>query len=695
MIAGDPALGRAGKITRAHWIRAGLVALLFALTLGFSLAFQPLQESVRLEVGKVSPRTILAPDRITFVSQIQSDDARAKAEAQVKDIYDPPDAELARERVRLTRRVFDYLDSLRHDPYSNPEQKLDWARAIPSPSLSTPLLSRTLALEESVFHRVETEALYVVDVTMRDEIRPGDLTTALARLPSRVSLALPAEEAEIVVQWARAFIAPNSFLNPLKTGEQRAIARERVGSVYRTIEKGEAVVREGEVVSPLALEALEALGILRPRATLTDYVAPILFAVLITLFFALYILRFRRALLAYSRALLLVAVVIVAFTVGAKYLVAERAILPYLYPLGAAALLVAVLIDSETALGVAVALALCTSFVARLSVELGAYALLSGAVAAMSLRRIERLQQFLRSGAYLAMVNVGSIAVFQFSAAQTDWTVWGQMLIAALGNGALSGLLALGSVFVLGRIFGITTSLDLLDLARPTHPLLQKLLRDAPGTYHHSLIVSQLAEQAAHAIDADALLLRVGAYYHDVGKMSNPHAFIENQLDGVNVHDALEPRASAGIVIDHVAAGQKFAKQYGLPQRLRELIPEHHGTTHAAYFFRKAASNGQVNENDFRYPGPKPQTREAAILMLADGIEATTRAERPTTPEQIRAIIERIVGERVRDGQLSDCDLTLRDLRQIQDAFFGVLQGLFHSRIKYPEARGTDVIRNS
>ncbi len=687
MIAGDPAFGQSATLTRGQWIRAGLIALGIMLLLGGVLAFQPVPETARLEASKPSPKTILAPERVTFASNLQTDDARAKTEALVRDVYDPPNADLARERVRWSRRAFDYVDSLRHDPYSDLPQKLEAVQAIPALTLPTFTLSRTLTVDENVFRRVVSETVYVVDVAMRDEIRSTDLVTASAKIPSRVSLALTADEADLVTQWARVLIAPNSFLNPQKTNEQRAIARERVGTVYRTIEKGEAVVREGEVVSPLAIEALEALGILRARVTLADTLAPFLFAAALVLFLALYIARLRRALAAYPRALALIGFLWIGFVAGAKWLTPENTLLAFLYPVSAAVLLVAVLIDAETALGVAIALALSIGYLAHLSLELTLYAWMGGIVAALTVGRIERTPILLRSGAYVAAINVGVVAMLQLSANETNLSVWGQFLLAALGNGALSGLIALGSLFALGRLFGITTSLELIDLARPTHPLLQKLLRDAPGTYHHSLIVGQLAEQAAQSIRADALLVRVGAYYHDVGKTSNPAAFVENQLDGVNVHDTLEPQTSAAIVIDHVAAGLALTARYRVPQRLRELIPQHHGSTHAAYFYRKATSNGLVDENAFRYPGPKPQSREAAILMLADGVEATTRAERPASPQQIRAIIDRIVDERLRDGQLSECDLTLRDIGQIKDAFADVLQGLFHPRIRYPEAK--------
>jgi len=686
MIAGDLSLNQRIPLSQWQWTNALLTTAFFALALAIVFAFQPIQEPIRLDSGQVSPKTILAPERVTFVSEIQTQEARAKAAAEVKDVYDPPSPDIARQQIRLASRVFSYVDTVRSDPYSNLDRKLEWVQQIPTITLPTLTVSRTLTLDESGYRRVVSETLYVLDVTMRDEIHQGDLSTQYSRLPSRVSLALPTDQADLVTAWVRAFVVPNSFYNAQKTDEQRALARARVGSVYRTIEKGEAVLREGQVVTPLSIEALEAVGMMRPRLVVADYVGPALFALVMAVLLSVYLLHLRPSLIRYPRTLLLIAFLILFFAAGAKWLGASQ--LLYLYPISAAAMLLAVLVDSEVALGSAIVLALTTGFFARSPLEFTTYALAGGLIAALTLGRIERLQAFLWSGAYVATANAAVVAIFRTLAHDAGWANWGQLLLAAISNGALSGLLALGSLFTLGKLFGITTSLELLDLGRPTHPLLQQVLTKAPGTYHHSLIVSHLAEQAAQRIGADALLVRVGAYYHDVGKTYAPPSFVENQLDGVNVHDTLDPKTSASIVIDHVARGTMLAKKYRLPERLREFIPKHHGTTLAAYFHRKAVkANGTtpINEKDFRYPGPKPQSREAAILMLADGVEATTRAERPTTPEQIRAIVDRIVGERLRDGQLDESDLTLRDVQQIKETFFGVLQGLYHPRVRYPE----------
>ncbi|MBI5303083.1 MAG: HDIG domain-containing protein [Chloroflexi bacterium] len=687
MIAGDPSLKQFVTLTRWQRVIALGIGALAAAALAAIFAFQPAVEPLHLAAGQASPQTILAPDRLSFPSEIQTRDAHLKAQAQVKDVYDAPDARLAREQVRLASRLFDHVESVRLDSYNPSDRKLAWIATIPGLGVPSSIVSRTLMLDDAAYRRVVNETLYVLDVTMREEIRPGDVPTQTAKLASRVSLALPTDQAEAVTQWAKSFIIPNSFYNAQKTEEERALARARVGTITRTLEKGEAIVRQGEIVTPLAFEAISETDLLNTTTTPADYLGPAAFALILVALLAMYLARLRPAVIKQTRALWLIAFLVVLFALVAR-IVAQNPTLLYLYPVSAAAMLLAVLVDAPVALGAAWALALTVGFFAPEPFAVAAYALAGSTIAALSLGRIERLQTFLWSGAYVALTNAAVTAAFLVMDRNLNWTEWSIALLFALSNGALSGLFALGSLFLLGKLFAITTPLELIDLARPTHPLLQKLLMQAPGTYHHSLIVSHLAEQAAHRIGADALLVRVGAYYHDVGKTFAPPSFVENQLDGVNIHTTLEPQASASMVINHVQNGIALAKKYGLPARIRDFIPQHHGTTLAAYFYRmalKANGGATINENDYRYPGPKPQSREAAILMLADGVEATARAERPHSAEQIRAIIDRIVNERLRDGQLDESDLTLRDIVQVKEAFFGVLQGLFHPRVKYPE----------
>jgi hypothetical protein len=265
------------------------------------------------------------------------------------------------------------------------------------------------------------------------------------------------------------------------------------------------------------------------------------------------------------------------------------------------------------------------------------------------------------------------------------------LLGAALLNGIASASLTVILQFFLAQFLGMTTALQLMEISRPDHPLLQRLLRNAPGTYQHSLQVANLAEQAAERIGADPLLTRVGALYHDVGKVVNPMFFIENQVPGMqNPHDKLEATASAQIIIRHVPDGLELARKHRIPRRIQDFIAEHHGTMITRYQYAKAveAANGdesEVNEAQFQYPGPRPGSRESAILMLADGSEARVRAENPKDDDELRKIVKSVVDNRVSSGQLDNTNMTLRDLDQITDSFSATLRGIYHPRIEYPK----------
>jgi len=277
-----------------------------------------------------------------------------------------------------------------------------------------------------------------------------------------------------------------------------------------------------------------------------------------------------------------------------------------------------------------------------------------------------------------------------------------ELWLASAASGAGSAVAAAGSFAVLGSLFGILTVFQLLELANPSQSLLRRLLVETPGTYHHSLMVGNLAERAAEAIGADPLLTRVAAYYHDIGKLANPLAFIENQAGGENIHDQLDPETSAQVLKQHVADGINIAYEARLPKPLIAFIPQHHGTAIMSYFFGRAKDQAAepyggittadglkaaaaVDERRFRHVGPKPQSREAALIMLADGVEASVRSLSARDEAAIRAMVRRIIDERVGDNQFDECELTLRDLDLIREAFVGQLLGMYHTRIAYPQ----------
>jgi len=376
---------------------------------------------------------------------------------------------------------------------------------------------------------------------------------------------------------------------------------------------------------------------------------------------------------------------------GAGLMVPGGLVLRYLAPLPALAMLASAALGPHAGVATAVFLGGVVGFVADNSLEMTIYTSLGGLVAALTLGRVERIGALFRAGAFVALVHVTVIVVFRLPQGLSQP---GDLLVTGLcgiGNGGLAASLALGGLFLIGPLFDITTTMRLIELSRPDNPLLQRLLREAPATYHHSLMVANLAEQAAERIGADALLTRVGAYYHDVGKISRPYFFTENQAEGVNPHDQLDPQTSAEVIVDHVKEGLELARRYRLPRRVRAFIPEHHGTNWVSFFYHRAVEQAGdadlVDESDFRHRGPKPQSRETALVMLADSCEATVRSVRPTTVEDLAEVVNRSIDKRVKDGQLGECDLTLRDLQIIRETFISALKGSFHPRIKYPESR--------
>ena len=410
--------------------------------------------------------------------------------------------------------------------------------------------------------------------------------------------------------------------------------------------------------------------------------------------------RFRSRLWHRNNAMLLLALAMLTATT-LLVVTGDSMVAPYLVPTFAVGLLLSVLLDSGVAT-VATAMVAVLAGVITGSMDLAAYTFLGGLVGIIVIGRGERLSQFVQAGAAITATNIAVVTAFTIITASQDLEVYLQLLAASAISAFGAAIASAGTFAVLGSMFGITTSYQLLELANPTQPLLRRLLLEAPGTYHHSLMVGNLAEQAAEAIGADALVTRVAAYYHDVGKLYDPIVFIENQAGGENVHDELPPEESATMIVGHVARGIDIAYQYKLPKALIGYIPQHHGTALMGYFYAKArqiaaAEAGaplttaagkeaadKVDPRRFRHAGPKPQTREAAILMLADSVEASVRSLASHDEPAIRSMVSQIISDRLIDGQFDECDLTLRDLDRIRESFIEQLLAMYHRRIAYP-----------
>jgi len=646
---------------------------------------------VYLEVGDVSPEDILAPKDLSYESQIRTRQAQEAQAGSVPEIYDPPDTSVARQQEVLARRIMDYINAVRQDPYASPEDKAAWIAAIPDLELSPEVISQMLELSEEEWQVVREETVRVLLQAMQGEIKESQVAAVRRRLPTLISYRLSDTQATVVEALAGGLVTANTFYNAARTEEARQEARQNTPPVTVTIRQGEAIVRAGDLVRPLDIEALDAFG-LRQQAIRWEAVAgAIIMAIIATILLELLIFRLQSAFWTRGRASVVTFVLIALYVVISKLMLPlTDTVVPYLYPLPALSMIISILFGPAMGMAVGVSVGLIGVFVASGSLEITIYLLVGTLVGAMALGQAERLKSFLRAGLAVALTNAAIILLFGLLIPDQDLLKVTINATVGLVAGGMDASLALAAFFVLSAMLDVVTPFQLMELSRPTHPLFRQLLLKAPGTYHHTLLVSNMAEEAAERIGADGLLARVGSYYHDIGKTLRPFFFTENRVGNINPHDRLDPRTSAQIIISHVPDGLDLAEKYHLPSAIRAFIPEHHGTGMTLAFYRlavqAAGDDGEsVDEADFRYPGPKPQSRETAITMLADSCEARIRSAEPTSVEEIERIIEETVKDKLESGQLDESDLTLRDLKEIQAAFLSVLKGVFHPRVKYPE----------
>lgn len=691
-------VGYPAERSRTPWwvrVQAVLLGIGFILLTTLVLVMQfTSSDQLTLEVGEVSPRDIRAPGPKTFISQVLTERERERAQSSVRDIYDPPSARTARDQIAYAQKMLDYFSSIREDPYPSRDEQIGLIQTMPGLNLAKATISTLLDLSPKSWQIVSDQVVLVLDQAMRKEIRDNQLAETKRAIPALVSLDLTDEQAEVTIALAREFVGPNSLYNAEKTAEAKRMASDSVAPVSQTVEKGEIILREGDIADSEDVEILDAFELRQVRIQWPVIAGTMLFVLVLSIVLILYTRRFAPEVFQSRRDYPLLFTLLLLFIFGAKLMLAEHSEIAYLFPFATLAILVSVFFSTETAVGLTICLAAVAGFISDGSLELTIYALIGSLVACLSLGRIDRLSVLLWSGVYVTVVNVGVILAFGLSSQNFNSINMAMSLSFGMINGVLSASIALLALLFLGNLVGKITTLQLMELARPTHPVLRQLLLKAPGTYYHSLLVSNMAEQAAEQIGANSILARVGAYYHDIGKMLRPYFFVDNQAGGENVHDKLDPQTSAQIVINHVREGLELAQKYHLPPVIQEFIAQHHGTTTTSYFYRQATQQHEnadsVDVQRFTYPGPRPQRKEVGIVMLADGCEAAVRAERPNSLEKMDEIIQGIILDRLTSGELNDSDLTMRDLEMIRNAFLSILQGVFHPRIKYPPAiKGT------
>jgi putative nucleotidyltransferase with HDIG domain len=674
--------------------RAFLIALLIvSLTLGLAAVLTPILEDTQtpsLQEGQVAAQDFRATRPLSYVSDIRTEQRRDAAEQAVLPIFTSPDTRVARRQLEQLRAALAYIQTVRADVYSSSDQKEADLAALEEVVLSRESAETILSMNDTRWQEVQQQALNVLERVMSTSIRPETLVDARGRVPAMVSLSFPEDQAAVVADLVKSFTAPNSEYSQSLTQDARTRAREAVEPITRTFVPGQTVVSQGEVLDAEDIEALEQLGLTVPERSWQDLASAAALTILMAVLIIFYARRKPSIAASDVRRITVMTTLFLIFLLSARLIIPTHAIIPYAFPISAYGLTIAALFGVEIAVVTSLPLAILAAYGLPNALELTLYYLISTLFGVLALGRARRLVSFAFAGLAVGASGAIIVLVFRLPLPTTDWIGLATLTAAAFFNGLASASITILLNSVLAHFLGTITPMQLVDLTRPDHPLLRLLLREAPGTYQHSLQVANLAEQAAERIGADALLTRVGSLYHDIGKTANPVFFIENQPPGfINPHEGLAPEQSAEIIIRHVTEGLELGRKYRLPQRVLDFVLEHHGTglTRYQYYNAVQAAGGDeslVDKAKFRYPGPRPQSRETAILMLADGSEARVRAERPEDDEKLREVIKSAVKDRIGSGQLDDTKLTLNDLSLIVESFTATLRGVYHPRLTYP-----------
>jgi putative nucleotidyltransferase with HDIG domain len=502
-----------------------------------------------------------------------------------------------------------------------------------------------------------------------------------------------------------ACVRPTVRVNNRVTSDRRRAAADQVPAVSGKVIKDTEIVRKHQEVTPEIAQRLQSLyvamermegGVEKRRAN-AAYAGRVIL-LLITLFFlSFYMRKYNPAIVANIKSLialcLIVLLQILVVRLGTQYLPwlfkakEVSAVMPeYLIPITMGALLCTILFGMRVSVIVSLFVGIYFAVAVGFNHYFFLYTFLNSVVAAFLNHRIRYRWHFFKAIPPMTLVSVALIAVWQM----VGWR-FGVTFLVNIGCAFLGIVTSVFIAMVLSpffeRVFDITTDMTLIELSDMNHPILKKLSIQAAGTYNHSVLVGNLAESAAEAVGANALLARVASYYHDIGKIEKPDYFVENCQGDRNRHNKLSPTMSALIICSHVREGVELAKKYKLPKIIQDIIMQHHGDSSVSFFYEKALEldpHKQVQEKDFRYPGPIPQTREAAIIMLSDSVEAASRSLATSSPKLLRELVKKIIRDRLLAGQLDGCNLTLRDLNEITEGFMPILQGIFHSRIEYP-----------
>ncbi|MCD4752254.1 MAG: HDIG domain-containing protein [Anaerolineaceae bacterium] len=644
-------------------------------------------------IGEVAAEDIHAPYTLTYESSILTEQAKDTAANDVPPIYQSVDPSIARQQIERLQIILNHINLVRQDSYASTEQKINDINKVPEITLGEESITEILSLNGTGWQLVQQESIIVLEQVMRKTIREGETSLAVAQIPPIISYTLSESLALTLTELISPLVTANSLYNQIATNEAVQNARNLVVPVKTTYVAGQTIINQGEVISNLTWEALDHFNLLQISDLTRDMVSASLLGVLASSIIILAIQIQSGSILKRNFAQFLLLTFFLLYLIIARIAIPEHTILPYLFPIAGFALSITGIFSSTIGFITGIILSILTAYNLPMEMDLTIFYFLTTIIGLLTIGSGRRVTSFITTGLWIGLIGSIVIISYRLPLANSDWFGIITLCFSAIVYGIAAAGLALIMRFLLGKALGVITPLELLDLSRPDHPLLQQLMRTAPGTYQHSLQVANLAEQAAESIGADPLLTRVGALFHDIGKSEAPAFFIENQIPGQqNPHELVSPLESSKTIQNHVILGIELAKDYNLPPQIQNFILEHHGTMITRYQYITAMNESEhpddINDKDFQYPGPAPMSKETALVMLADGCEARFRAELPDTEETLIELISSQIEYGREEGQLINTDLTLNDLEVIKKSFVRTLKNMQHLRIKYPKLEG-------
>lgn len=658
----------------------GLLLVVFTAIL-FFISFHKLEtDKLDLKVGDVSPRDIRTTKELT--DEYTRESLRKEAALKVEPKYRiSPSVQMT-----MKKKIKDLLDTTRDikaEENLSLKGKIDKLNENQGLNLSSEELSILIRMDYKSLNNFENNLLDLTSQVMGNGIKEKDLEYEKENLASTFeNLDMTDEEKEVGYTLLRETIGANEFIDEAETQRKRDKAEEEIEEVI--LQENDIIVSQGSIITERDLDLMQESGILKEDDKVPiKMIFGIIILMLLSMFiFIVYIYYFHNHMLYNNKLLVCLIVVLLTIIISEKMYFLS----PYIMPTGTAALLVSILINPRLGLLINIFVIFFLGFILRLDTSIVTMYIISGSIGSLISMKQDQRYNIMLNGSIIGFVNLlalGSISFAKGLGGIESISIAMYLIV----NGIISAVITLGSLPLWENVFSILTPLKLLELSNPNQPLLKKFLLEAPGTYHHSILVGNLAETAAEKISANPLIARVGAYYHDVGKMERPYYFGENQFGMDNPHDKLQSMQSVKVITSHTTDGMKIGKEYKLPQEILDIIEQHHGNTMVAYFYYKYKEKNpdiKISEDEFRYKGRKPQTKEAAIIMLADSTEAAVRSIKELTKKKIRDMVNKVVQGKLDDGQLDECNITFKEIQLIIDSFVSVLTGIHHDRIEYP-----------